>query len=150
MTPPTNPPGLRGWLLLPLMALVCGCGSRIAFAPVEGTVTQNGKPVGKVRVIFFADDGTHGPQVSGLTDEQGHYHLRKDDQQEGAPIGRHRICLLDRSTPPPTLRRIKGGAPFATKPAEPPRIPSEYTTPGSTPLRGEVRSGPQTIDFQLP
>jgi hypothetical protein len=155
MPPPIDIARDRWMLPLLLAALACGCGPpRVTFAPVEGTVTRDGKPAPKVKVIFFADGDTVGPQVSGLTDDKGHFHLRKDDQQDGAPIGHHRVCLVELSGPSPPPRsplRAKGlPSPDTRRPADAPRFPREYASPGETPLRAEVRPGPQTIDFQLP
>jgi hypothetical protein len=150
MTATSDHTGSRWWwLLLPVLA--CGCGSRFAFAPVEGSLTQKGKPLAGVQVIFFTDGATRGPRASGVTDDQGHYRLRVDDRQEGAPIGKHRVCLLE---PPPlssgggTFGNI-AAPPTGEKPTTPPRIPSNYGSPATTPLRAEVRPGVQTIDFQV-
>jgi len=51
---------------------ITGCGGG-DFAPVSGTVTYDGKPVPKLKVIFspepIGDNNTVGPYSKGVTDE---------------------------------------------------------------------------------
>jgi hypothetical protein len=154
MTAPSDR-AIQRWPTLLLAILACGCGSpRVTYAPVEGVVSRNGQPLAGVSVVFFGDEGTVGPRVTGVTDNEGRYRLQKDNRQAGAPIGRHRVCLIERSTVRAPMWRAKPGTeeePQRTDVrATPSRIPPEYGGPATTPLRAEVRPGPQTIDFQLP
>lgn len=150
---PWRPPAARPyWAVLLLAVAAGGCSRSITFAPVEGVVTKDGRPVAKVEVIFFADGDTVGPRASGWTDDAGHYQLRADLGQEGAPVGRHRVCLLDRSTPPQPFGEEKKGTEDEKKPPSPKalRFPPEYSDLVQTPLRDvEVKPGPNTFDINL-
>jgi len=150
-------PARRGaWLGALVLAAACGCsGPGITFAPVEGTVTRNGRPVPHAQVIFFADGDSRGPRAVGVTDEAGRFRLAADDGTDGAPVGSHRVCVIDASG---LAGLVSRHAPETGKkpPASVPRgktvpIPPQYARPTETPLRAEVRPGAaQTIDFQIP
>jgi hypothetical protein len=156
--------------LLALAAAAGGCQRQPTWnlAPVEGTVTKGGRPLANVQVTFWPDSeaGTQGPRSSAKTDEAGHYRLRSDNGDDGAAIGTHRVCLLDISVLPSRLTRARGRLRTEEdkelsekmkeflKEKEPasvsPRVPPRYTRPDKTPLRAEVRPGPQTLDFNVP
>jgi hypothetical protein len=81
-------------LLYSTVALIAGCGDGVKIAPVEGTVTLDGKPLDKVMVEFWPD--AVGPRSFGETDSQGHFKLTTDDgKSEGAAIGLNRVTLKD-------------------------------------------------------
>src|SRR5689334_2297251 len=76
-------------LLCGLLSLAAGggCqrGAKWNLAPVEGTVTKEGRPLAGAMVVFLADSeaSTTGPRASGWTDAAGHYRLRTDRGEEG-------------------------------------------------------------------
>src|SRR5689334_15513348 len=74
----------------------CQRGSKWNLAPVEGTVTNEGRPLAGAMVVFLADTeaGTTGPRASGWTDAAGHYLLRTDQGEEGVVPGKHRVLIL--------------------------------------------------------
>lgn len=141
-----------------LLGVVCGCsGPSNTFAPVEGVVTRNGRPVPRVQVVFFADGDSRGPRATGLTDDAGRFRLVTDDGKEGAPVGQHRVCVIDASKLAGRVGLLANrGADAANKaPQSKPTdkaaaIPPQYARPADTPLRAEVRPGAQTINFQIP
>ena len=126
---------------------------------MEGTVTQDGRPLADIEIIFLVDleAGTQGPRASGITDAAGHYELRTDAGDQGAAIGRYRVCL---HVPPrmPPLKQL--GPRWRTKAlkgtvAKPPasdnmQLLPAYSSFVETPLCAEVRPGPQTFDFDVP
>ncbi len=57
-------------------ATLVGCGGP-RIAPVEGTVTLDGKGLDKIYVEFWPQ--SEGPRSFGQTDEQGHFELKTDD-----------------------------------------------------------------------
>src|SRR5262245_48295885 len=85
--------------LLALLTSAGGCQRRPMWdlAPVEGTVTKDGRPLSGIEVVFMADldAGTQGPPTSAITDESGHYRLRTHNGDQGAVVGKHRVVLLD-------------------------------------------------------
>jgi hypothetical protein len=131
----------------------CQRGPTWNLAPVEGTVTQDGRPLANLRVVFLADAeaGTQAPRACGTTDAAGHYELRTDAGDHGAAIGRHRVCLdvaPRRENLFPRAKLPKDGV------AEPPapdtvQLPPAYCNFAETPLRVEVHSGTQVIDLEV-
>ncbi|OWK39719.1 hypothetical protein [Fimbriiglobus ruber] len=156
------------WVLLVAAAACGGCGRAPEFAPVEGTVTQGGRPLTKVEVTFYADGDTRGPMTTGWTDDQGRYRVRTESGIEGAVVGRYRVCVHDRSQfpsrpaaaiPAATPEALKKASPGLVKqlapadgkkPAVSPRIPVAYGRITETPLRAEVVAGGSRVDIQIP
>ncbi|AWM39724.1 hypothetical protein GobsT_19170 [Gemmata obscuriglobus] len=161
---------MRRYYFAPLLfaALACGCERQPEFAPVEGTVTRAGRPVANIEVAFYADEPTRGPRSTALTDANGRYRLQADTGADGAVVGAHRVCLYDRDPafimslnmgtiaafdkgrlPPELAGKLPTGAIMPGK-APVSRVPDKYMQPWESPLRVEVKSGPQTHDFQIP
>jgi hypothetical protein len=151
---------------LPLAALLAagllplaGCNRGPEFARVEGTITLDGKPLDNAEVVFLPDPekGNQGPCASAYTDEQGHYRLFCEKaNQEGAVVGRHRVCVHDLAAvaPPPDPNPTPAGGKAALPPlpakGKPSRVPAAYDDPSHTPLRDvEVKPGRQTLDFTV-
>ena len=145
-------------LLCGLLVLAAGAGGcqrepTWNLAPVEGTVTKDGRPLANIQVVFLADvdAGTQGPRTRGITDEAGHYRLRTDNGDDGAVPGKHRVVLLD----PEARKGRMGRAPQEPQPKEAekakdaPRLPPRYGNFSETPLRVEVRPEPQVIDLDV-
>ncbi len=147
--------GLLGFLIA--LAAIAGCSRGPEFAPVEGVVTINGRPMNDAEVVFMPDPGagTVGPTSAGYTDEKGHYSLATSKGQLGAIVGTHRVCIRDLTTlPPPPILDAEGNRQRAARPANPgpkgPRMPGAYSSSHATPLRDiEVKPGPQTLDFPI-
>lgn len=144
-------------LLAAALVAATGCQgnpSPYTFAPVEGTVKKDGKPLSGVVVVFWGDAeaGTVGPLSTGPTDSSGHYHLHTEQGVNGALVGRHRVCivetgvLMDRIFSRNSAKKdmVKGLAP-----AGPPVVPPNYALREETPLRAEVQPGEQVIDFEV-
>jgi hypothetical protein len=144
-------------LLLAVAAAAAGCQGEkppYTFAPVEGTVTKDGKPLPGVFVIFWGDEdaGTKQPLSSGSTDSAGHYHLHTEQGQDGAVVGRHRVCIRETG---PLVQRFAGNRPAnkqlpgelpAAGPAE---VPPAYGRREQTPLRAEMRPGAPVLDVEV-
>jgi hypothetical protein len=90
-----------------------------------------------------------------LTDPQGRYSLRFDDQQPGAVTGWHLVTIQDLSVSTGVRRRDHGSAEAdlaesgPASPARPSRVPDRYQAGSGTPLRKEVRAGHQVIDLEI-
>jgi hypothetical protein len=152
-----------GTILAACVLLSAGCGSRLQFAEVEGTLTLNGKPLPDAEVAFLPDpeQGFTGPQATSYTDTQGRYHLRCEAaHKKGAAVGIYRVCVHDiAALPPPEVldpanpARLPGRPPTLpprTEKAKPVRVPPDYTSPTTTPFRDiEVKAGKQTLDFDV-
>jgi len=139
-------------LVLAIMAVGCQRGPTWNLAPVEGTVTQAGRPLAGIQVVFLADleAGTQGPRTLGTTDKDGRYRLRTHNGDWGAAIGQYRVCLFEPDDPAhnwqvklPKERVVKLPAPSALK------LPPAYGRFDETPLRAEVHPSPQVIDLEV-
>jgi len=138
--------------------VIAGCGSEEPEATVEGTLRFNGKPLDNCLVTFLPESRQkedHGRHSSGLTDAQGHYRLRSDDQREGSAIGPHRVTVQDLSVST-GVRRLDhgtvdadGGDRSPPRPAQRSRVPAKYASLANTPLQYEIKPGDQTIDLDL-
>lgn len=153
--------------LLALAAASAGCQRKSVWnlAPVEGTVTKNGRPLSGIQVVFMADinAGTQGPKTSGFTDDSGHYRLRTDNGDDGAVVGKQRVLIhgLDVRMKQKKGSRL-GRSPKQGKHPLPKElellrelsksaaVPPRYGRFDQTPLRVEVHPGPQTLDFDIP
>jgi hypothetical protein len=146
-----------------------GCQRELPYGVVEGEVTLDGKPLTDVEVVFLPDPdrGTQGRRSVALVDREGRYRLASDAGRSGAPVGFHRVCIIDMRSPPwapvpvvpgdgadgPAGRKEAAG----TKPGAPvpdnsrrSRFPSAYGSANSTPLRDiEVKEGTQVINLEL-
>ncbi len=144
------------WLVLAL-TMLAGCGRDPPPATVEGTLRLRGEPLDNCLVTFSSEPGqdAEGSRSTGLTDQQGSYRLRFDNQQEGAAVGWHRVTVQDLSVSTGVRRRDHGTVDAETAenaappPVRPSRVPEGYLSPASTPLRKEVKPGHQVIDLDI-
>jgi hypothetical protein len=133
-------------LLIVTMGALNGCRSQPPRGEVTGTVRVNGQPLANVLVTFHPDPdhGAAGTRSAGVTNAQGRYSLHGEDQQNGAVAGRHRVVVEDLS-----IYSAPRGPEGMVLRKPPLRFPADYGDPLKTPLRKEVRPGPQTIDLDL-
>jgi hypothetical protein len=122
---------------------VAGCGPKLDYAEVEGTVTLGGKPLAGAEVTFYPDsEGAEQlPYATGKTDGAGKYSLTLQGGKPGALVGKNRAVV---NWPRPERRDDQPPPPPG------PEIPVLYTVAGETPLIVEVKpGGRQTIDLPL-
>ena len=141
--------------LLATLAVVLGCQRErpMNLAPVEGTVTMAGKPLANVIVVFWGDpeNSAHTPLSSGFTDAAGHYRLHTDQGDDGAIVGRHRVCILEggifRNGHAPNGERHTRPNPKDS--STPSQVPLTYAYKDLTTLQADVRPGEQVIDLAV-
>jgi hypothetical protein len=143
----------RRWVLLSaVLSLIslaaAGCSSKAVLAEVSGVVMLNGKPMPDAVVQFLPepDKGTQGPMSSGSTDVEGRFQLMCSDQRPGAVVGFHRVIIQDARSIPHARSDFSTEKPPALIP---PRIASIYASAAGTPLRQEVKPGPQTVTIDV-
>jgi hypothetical protein len=140
-------------LVVAVFAAGCQGKPQFTFAPVEGTVSKGGKPLSGVVVVFWGDnpDGSLVPCSCGPTNSSGHYELHTEQGQEGAALGRYRVCLLETSAVLSHMIVRKGAdrLPKDLLTANPPEVPELYNRKESTPLHAEVRPGAQVVDIEV-
>lgn len=137
-------------MLAPTLAVGCGGKSDGPdLAKVGGTVTYQGKPLPNAQVLFLPD--TPGaPSANGTTDKNGYYQLTTRTPGDGALVGKHRVTVTARGPD----KVIPGNTTTSGMPGndvEPgdPLIPQKYFIADTSGLNGEVKSGKNTIDFDL-
>ncbi len=93
--------------------LAAGCDSRTANYPplgdVAGLVTEGGRPVANVMVVFQPVAG--GRASTGTTDASGRYTLDYTDVARGAMVGEHAVSLaavVGTTSPKATLGAVEG------------------------------------------
>ncbi len=133
---------------LGLSVLFCmpfiGCSSGPTLGEVEGTVTENGKPLPGLQLTFSPDvgKGEDGRSSTAVTDENGRYVLTFDDKKQprpGAIVGKHKVILVDVAWEDARGNPNRGAR----------RVGDEYGTFATTPLEFEVKPGPQKIPIEI-
>jgi hypothetical protein len=83
--------------------LTAGCSrSGLRYAPVDGVVTIDGKPIGRAEVVLTCDDVQVHPRPTtrALTDERGRFILRSLTPEKslisGAVVGKHHVIVTTR------------------------------------------------------
>lgn len=121
----------------PLMFSV-GCGGSGAsdqpdLGQVTGVVKMDGQPLANVTVSF---NPAQGRPSSAKTDSAGNYELGYIGDVKGAVIGTHTVSIsTPQDAPTPPGKTYKDP------------VPAKYNT--KTTLKGEVKAGDNTIDFDL-
>jgi hypothetical protein len=133
------------WTGLAIFAVGCGSSSGDApkTVPVKGTVTVEGKPMGKLGVVFMPEKGK-GKIATGETDGEGHFSLMTNVPGDGAPVGTYSVSItpVEENNPPmPGMEGYKkpGPPPFARK----------YTDLAKSGLKATVDSDPSKNDFKF-
>lgn len=87
---------LGGCAAVAAATLGCGKGDGVAFAPVEGRVTLDGKPLeaGEIRFQPDASQGNKGPLSAAVLGTGGSFKLRGPGTRVGAVPGPHRVYLV--------------------------------------------------------
>ncbi len=134
-----------------VVIVATGCNSsKFEFAPVEGRVLLDGKPVTQAKIVFMpsatTDDGEAGPYSQGLTNAEGRFTLETVETapRKGAVVGPHRIIVSTKQArlDPEVLDREIIDVPES--------IPWEYTYYKRSPLVYDVpRGGTNSADFAL-
>jgi hypothetical protein len=131
-----------GWLAA---ALLAGCGNDVERGTVAGVLQRQGRPLGQVLVTFLPEAAAPGAvRAAGVTDDQGRFRLKAEDQSDGVAAGPYRVLLEDMAVY--ALPRAEDGSLLATPP---PRFAAHYADPLRTPLRQTVALGNQTITLDI-
>lgn len=144
---------LRVWICLSFFVLT-GCGGSSTHAPVQGTVTLDGKPIQDATVSFVPSDG--GRPALGTTDASGTYQLKGQDA-EGAKIGQNRVAIvavetvgkLNTEKYQEGFGSLAGMGPGERQQRKRWIIPKPYSNPKTSGLTFTVEPGSNQADFAL-
>ena len=79
------------------LLVCCGCSGDIKLRPVEGTVTQDSKPLINAMIEFHPQTEKGGTSY-GTTDQNGHFTLAYAGGKKGAVIGKHLVRIIGGTT----------------------------------------------------
>jgi hypothetical protein len=139
---------------LAVFLLVAGCSGGPVLAPVGGLVTVAGKPVTNGTIMFLPPDGKG---AVGSIGPDGRYTLTTFHPGDGALVGDHQVTIratrVDSGSMAPAsleeeLRGTKGKVLVPGKVHW--LVPERYSQPATSDLKATVKTGAQTIDFDLP
>ena len=134
--------GPKSVATLLLVIVIAGCGPKAPFplAPVQGTVSYQGKPVTQGRVVFVPSKGTPGPQAVGQIQPDGSFHMRTGDH-DGAAIGQHIVTVhCRREATPEEARNL-----VITESL----IPLHYASEDKSPLNIDVKDEDNELPIEL-
>jgi len=153
--------------MVSLVASLTGCGKsdRPVLAPASGRVTLGGAPVAGATVSFQPAAG--GRPCSGLTDANGVYRITSYEENDGAPVGDHKVVIIKIAGPGASapagaapaedaslsLSTMEGPGEDGQLPKEPETqylVPQKYGNPDSSGLTATVPAeGSDKLDFDL-
>jgi hypothetical protein len=142
---------------IPPIAFLCiafagGCGSKYPeTAPVEGKITAGGAPVTTGRISFYPTSGAR--LSSGEIQPDGSYSLTTFKPNDGALLGSHRVTITStKVVGPQTAKSIQDESqtPVSSLGHLVWLVDEKYSEQSTTVLQTEVKSGSNTIDFNLP
>lgn len=146
-----------------ILALICpaaaltlialGCGSdpnKPELAQVSGKITYKGEPLPGATVTFSPTSGPGaktGQAATGQTDASGYYRLGTFTDRDGVVVGDHKVIVVANEGGP-DVGKVKPDGTIDYRLGKS-LIPLKYSDPLGTPLTAAVKSGSQTIDFDL-
>ena len=71
----------------------CGAGDGPTLVPAGGVVTYQGKPIGKINVLFMPSAGDKGMMAEGTTDQAGKFTLQTKEPGDGAMVGTYNVAF---------------------------------------------------------
>jgi mannose-6-phosphate isomerase-like protein (cupin superfamily) len=101
-------------------------------AKVAGLVTLNGQPLAGAAVRLV---GEKGRTATGVTDENGRYKIKTDEENDGVAPGRYRVVIT--APTPKQTAQPKG------------TLPAKYASPDVSGLMVEVVEGSNVFDLEL-
>lgn len=122
----------------------CGGGDGPEMASVSGTVRHKGEPVTRGTITFMPEG--EGQPATGVIGSDGSYALQTVEPGDGARLGRYKVIVITSDVDTETFDS-------AMLPKEMPKgtrlTPEKYEKPETSGLSAEVKSGRNSLDFDL-
>lgn len=123
--------------------LLAGCGEAgPTIVPVTGVALYKGQPVANLHLDFFPETGR--PSWA-MTDANGHFKLNYTKEEDGAVVGKHKVCVQYR--PSSVQAELDMLAGKLQKPAGLDEILTKYGNVETTTKTVEIT--PETREIQL-
>jgi mannose-6-phosphate isomerase-like protein (cupin superfamily) len=119
-----------------------GSGDAPKTVPIKGRVLFDGQPLAGASVTFMPEKGR---PATGVTNAKGEYELTTFAKGDGAPPGVYKVSIKAQAAGQAAPGATAKGPPTGARPA----IPAGYSDPATSPLRADVRPGPNAFDFNL-
>ncbi|MFM7059445.1 MAG: carboxypeptidase-like regulatory domain-containing protein [Planctomycetota bacterium] len=154
-------------LMFSLVLSLAGCGKsdRPTLVQASGRVTLAGAPVAGATVSFQPVAG--GRPCSGLTNANGVYTITSYEENDGAPVGEHKVVIIKiagpgasapaeaapAEDPSLSLSTMEGPGDDGQPPKQPETqylVPKKYSSPDTSGLTVQVPDGgSDQLDFDL-
>jgi len=132
-------------LLTCLSVVAVGCGGGTGDAPktvpAKGTITVDGRPMGKLSVAFMP---TQGKVATGETDSEGRFTLMTNTPGDGAVVGTYTVSVA----PILEVQEAMPGMDGYKKPGPPP-FAKKFTDHKKSGLTATVDADPDKNDFKF-
>ncbi len=130
-----------------LASIGCGDGSQPApsLVPIQGVLTQAGKPLAHVTVTFYPDNkkDTEGPSSTGVTNQAGEFQLMVAGNKPGAVVGFHKVTVQ-------CPMMTSGSTPEQQAAAKACKISPDFGNPEKTTLTAEVTAETADLNLEVP
>lgn len=118
------------------MLLNCaGCSDMPTLAPVQGSVTYNGKPLANGIIVFYPEEGR---SASGEIKNGEIVELTTFKPGDGVPVGHHKVTVQAWDKPTADMYTPRKSI-----------VPAKYTDVKQTPLAADIESGVNDVVFDL-
>ncbi len=125
-------------LFLSMLTFI-GCGdSGPKLYKIKGTVTRNGKPIGKLEVKLIPEDQQSKAEAMGVTDDQGKFEMMVGSVVGVFP-GSHTFCVVD------PLAAVGGSS---SKDADYLEACKKYA-PGASQLKFDIQKDESNLEVKL-
>jgi len=146
-----RPAGTRFFLscstaIVCLIVPACGeSGPKFTMGTVSGKVTYEGKPLTSGTVSFVSTNNNR-PNANGTISPDGTFTLHTQNIGDGAAVGDYDV-MISSVDPKEYNTKLPGTAPREKKIKS--TVPKKYDDPKTSGLKETVKSGTNTINFDL-
>lgn len=126
------------------VAVLFGCNSKPAIAPVSGKILYNGQPLPYGNVVF---QPSKGQPAGGAVQPDGSFRLSTFSEYDGAIVGPHKVRVSCYASQRPSAKANKGGGEATLGES---LIPSQYGFADSSGLTADITpEGNDSLVFEL-